>query len=355
MKAHYRILGAAVPAVLLASLVAGGAGAADSVVVASGLDNPRGIDIGADGRILVAEAGSGEISRIVRGRAIAVVRGLPTAEVQEGEFSGPVNVASTGLGNVFALMGAGPPDGDPRFGTLRRVSGHRYMVADVEAYQAGDPDPQDQDGNPIESNPYGLAAVGFGRFVVTDAANNDVLLVGPRGVRRTLATIPLHTVSTSHLPPEMGLPPEMPAEAVPTTVAVGPDGAYYVGELTGFPFTPGASRIWRIERWANGAVCDDDTRDGCSLFADGFTSVTGLDFGRDGSMYVVEMAKSGLMALFLGGDPTGALIRVRHGHRHELAEGELTAPGDVAVARNGTVYVTNMSVMPEGQVVAIMP
>jgi hypothetical protein len=61
------------------------------------------------------------------------------------------------------------------------------------------------------------------------------------------------------------------------------------------------------------------------------------------------------MALFMGGDPTGALIRVHDGQRHELAAGELTAPADVAVARNGTVYVTNMSVMPTGQVLAIMP
>ncbi len=353
MKAQHRILGAAIPALLLASLAAGGAGAADTAVVASGLNNPRGIDIGANGRILVAEAGSGEISRIANGTATAIVSGLPVAELGEGEVSGPVNVAITGNGNVFALVGEGA--GDPRFGTLRRVSGHRYQVADIGAYQATDPDPQDKDGNPIESNPYGLVAVGSGRFVVTDAANNDVLLLGPRGVKRTLATIPLHVVSTSHLPPEMGLPPEVPAEAVPTTVAIGPDGAYYVGELTGFPFTPGASRIWRIERWANGAVCDDDTSDGCSLFADGFTSVTGIDFGRDGSLYVVEMAKAGLMALFTGGDPTGALIRVHDGQRHELAEGELTAPADVAVARNGTVYVTNMSVMPNGQVLAIMP
>ena len=30
-------------------------------------------------------------------------------------------------------------------------------------------------------------------------------------------------------------------------MAKGPDGAYYVSELIGFPFTKGASRIWRID------------------------------------------------------------------------------------------------------------
>jgi len=32
-----------------------------------------------------------------------------------------------------------------------------------------------------------------------------------------------------------------PRRLVPTSVAVGPDGAYYVGELTGFPVVPGAA------------------------------------------------------------------------------------------------------------------
>ena len=49
----------------------------------------------------------------------------------------------------------------------------------------------------------------------------------------------LETISTDHLPPEFGLPPEITAEAVPTSVAIGKDGAIYVGELKGFPFRPG--------------------------------------------------------------------------------------------------------------------
>ena len=138
-------------------------------------------------------------------------------------------------------------------------------------------------------------------------------------------------------------------------MAVGPDGYWYVGELTGFPFTPGASRVWRIAPWARNATCDADTSDGCALFADGFTSITGLDFGPDGSLYVVEIVKGGVANLFLGGDITGALIRVKDGVRTELAAGKLTAPADVAVSRGGTVYVTNKSVMPDGEVIAIRP
>lgn len=355
MKAPRRTLGAAaIPAVLLASLVAGSAGAADTVVVASGLNNPRGIDIGADGRIAVAEAGAGRIVRIRTGSTTTLVGDLPTVTSPEGEATGPVNLALIGRASVYVLMGAGPKAVDSRFASLLRLGRPAGSPVDIEGYQADDPDPADQDGNAAESNPYGLAAVGNGKVLITDAANNDVLLVGPRGGVQTVARIPLHAVSTSHLP-FPGLPPELPAEAVPTSVAVGPDGYWYVGELTGFPFTPGASRIWRIAPWARGATCDDDTSDGCALFAGGFTSITGLDFGPDGSLYVVEIAKGGVANLFLGGDITGALIRVKNGVRTELAAGKLTAPADVAVSHGGTVYVTNKSVMPDGEVVAIRP
>ncbi len=355
MKAPRRTLGAAaIPALLLASLVAGPAGAADTVVVASGLNNPRGIDVGANGRVYVAEAGTGRILRLVAGGTAVVARNLPSAEVMEGEVSGPVNVAATGNGNVFALIGAGPRDVDDRFATVRRVTGVKREIADIHHYQASDPDPFDTEGLPNDSNPYGLDAIGAGRLLVTDAANNDLLLVKANGRVRTVARFPIHVVSTADAPIP-GLPPLLPAEVVPTTVAVGPDGYWYVGELTGFPFAVGASRIWRISPKARNAVCDDDTSDGCSLYAEGFTAITGMAFGPDGSLYVVEIAKNGLFGLFTGGDATGALIRVKDGVRTELAAGKLTAPADVAVSRRGTVYVTNKSVMPDGEVIAIRP
>ena len=40
-----------------------------------------------------------------------------------------------------------------------------------------------------------------------------------------------------------------------TSIAVGPDGAYYAGELKGFPGTPGHPRVWRIEPGTRHTVC----------------------------------------------------------------------------------------------------
>jgi len=102
-------------------------------------------------------------------------------------------------------------------------------------------------------------------------------------------------------------------------------------------------------------VCDPTATSGpCTIYADGLTSITGLDFGPDGSLYVVEIVKDGVFNLFSGGDITGALIRIKGGVRTELVAGQLHAPGDVAVARNGTMFVTNLSISPGGgQVLAI--
>jgi hypothetical protein len=347
-------VGSAMTAGLLAlSLVAVPAASASSRVrvVADGLNNPRGIAISSSGRILVAEAGAGKILSIVAGRTRTLVSGLPSVTSPEGESTGPVNVAVRN-GRVVVAVGGGPQNVDPKFDSVLRVQGGTTSVlADIQAYRNAHPDTTDLDQppNPTDSNAYGLASISRGRTLVTDAAGNELDLVDADGTVHTVAKFPNEVVSTSHLPASLGLPPSLPAEAVPTSVAVGPDGYWYVGELKGFPFTPGASRIWRIAPSARNVVCDPAAKHGpCSVFADGLTSITGLDFGPDGSLYVVEIVKSSVVHLFDQSDTVGALIRIKHGHRTELAKGQLNAPGDVAVSRSGHVYVTNWSVSPTG-------
>lgn len=340
-------------------------------VVARGLDNPRGIAIGRDGRILVALAGrggsgadgygtSGKIVEIRRGHAFTVLGGLPSM-IDGDEVTGPVNVALNGEGNAFAVIGGGPQDVNKKFGTVLRLRPHpARIVANIAGYQQTDPDPTDidQPPDPTDSNPYGIASLGDGRLLVTDAGGNDLLLVKGGHRIATIARFPNEVVSTASLPPVPpfdSLPAMIPAEAVPTTVAIGPDGYWYVGELKGFPFTPGTSRIWRISPRARNVTCDPTATSGpCTLFMDGFTSITGMAFGRDGSMYVVEMVKSGVFDFFSGTSTVGALWKVKHGHKTELVPGRLTLPGDVAVARDGAIYVTNKSVsVGGGQVLKI--
>lgn len=333
-------------------------------VAASGLNNPRGIAVGADGRVFVAEAGtgapgSGRISMIDRGSVRTFSAGLPSLISPEGDVTGPTNVALNARGNVVAVVGAGPQQLDPRFDSVLRLSpgGSRYL-GNIQAFVNAHPDPTDLDQppNPTDSNAYGAAWLDSAETLVTDAANNTLLLVGPNQRVQMVAKFPNELVSTAHLP--FPAPPMLPAEAVPTSVAIGPDGYAYVGELKGFPFTPGSSRIWRVDPRARGVTCDPAATSGpCTLFMDGLTSITGLDFGPDGSLYAVSIVKNGVFGFIGGGgDTTGALWKISGGTATELVPGQLTLPGDVAVARNGTIYVTNGSVFTGGgQVIAIQP
>jgi sugar lactone lactonase YvrE len=117
-------------------------------------------------------------------------------------------------------------------------------------------------------------------------------------------------------------------------VVRGPDGAYYVGQLTGFPFPAGGTSVWRLQPGHKPTV-----------YASGFTNVVDIAFDRKGRLLVLEIAKFGL----LSNNPTGALIRLDgKNKRTELAPGKLTLPGGVAVGKDNTLYVTNKSVAPGG-------
>jgi hypothetical protein len=78
--------------------------------------------------------------------------------------------------------------------------------------------------------------------------------------------------------------------------------------------------------------------------------VIDLTFGRDGTMYVLEIAKNGLAgALVLGTEfpPIGALSAVKNGSRTAISD-SLVAPGGVAVDDQGDIFVTTLTFGPPG-------
>ena len=215
-------------------------------------------------------------------------------------------------------------------------------VLDILAYQAADIDPSDINGDPAESNPNGLAPLGVD-VLIADAAGNDLLRVTPEGDAVTVARWVTEVVP-SFIP---GLPSEVPAEAVPTTVAIGPDGWAYVGQLIGFPGTPGTAHIWRVNPWAEDAVCDveNETAD-CSVWRSGFTSIFDIAFNdRNGALYVYEIAEDGWLAFEAGFEtgefPPAVLLQVKGNKTRELVRGQLSQPGGVSIAPNGAIYVTD--------------
>ena len=120
--------------------------------------------------------------------------------------------------------------------------------------------------------------------------------------------------------------------AVPTGVVRGPDGALYVSQLTGFPFPPGGAKVFRVDRRTG-----DFT-----TYASGFTNAMDLDFGRDGTLYVLEIDSDSLLT---PETRDGGIWAVPPGggtpQRVELPAGTLTNPGGIAVGRHGKLFVSN--------------
>ena len=329
-------------------------------VVVGGLFNPRGIDVSPRGNLFVAESGSGEITKIrLRGRhapkvsTFATLPTLPGGPEDDPPALGPTEVVVSGSGKKYVLM-SGPTRGATadQFGRLVQVrrNGSIREIADIDDYQAGDPDPYDTAVPPFpeDSNPNGLAVLGHDRFLVADAGNNDLLLVD--GKRRKITTVA--RFKPTMVPHPFAPPPALfAAEAVPTAVAVGPDGAWYVSQLVGFPFTKGSARIFRIQPGSEEATCDPAAPNWrCRSVASGFTNVIDLAFGRHGTMYVLEIVKEGLLSTGgpNPGPPIAALWRVKHGTKTELVPGTLLFAGGVAVARDGDLYVTTGAVFGPG-------
>jgi len=340
-------------------------------VVASGLENPRGLAFGPGGALYVAEAGHGgagpcflnsepryvcygptaAITRVfpsVAGSQVRVVDGLPSLAPPPGGpgegtgATGAHDIGFLGLGNGWITVGLGADpsrrgelgEAGALFGRMYRFTpGHPAIPVDDLAAFEGQANP---DGLAPDSNPYGLAVLP-GKRVYTDAGGNTLNEVRANGTIVNLAVFPNRLVPFG--PPGN----QIPMQAVPTTVTRGPDGALYVGQLTGFPFPVGGANVYRVAA-AGGSP---------TVAAGGFTNIIDLAFGPDGSMYVLEMFTNGI----LSGNPTGALTRIApDGTRTQVASLGLVLPGGVAIGPDGYPYVTRFSTSPgAGDVVRIIP
>lgn len=314
-----------------------------------------GLNADTDGSLLVADAGQGIVS-------LGTTAGSLIAELP-----GVTDVERTEDGDLVATTGQPPELSIPGGMALYLITDDgTEMIADLWAWeQENNPDQNDPligDDN-VESNPQDLARI-EGATLVADAAGNVLLEVGDDGSVDWKALFPARSVSTQPLKDLVGcpdaegdaadfcaLPPEMPAQAVPTSVAVGPDGNYYVGELTGFPGTPGMARIWKVSPDASHAVCGTDP--GCEQVFESrqFTAIIDVTFGPDGTFYVLELNEDGFMAaeLGIGGGSLNA-CRLDTEACVELATG-LVLPTATTVAANGSVYATIAALTPQADVV----
>ncbi len=322
-------------------------------VLASGLDSPRKLSFGPDGALYVAEAGrggtgasvpspsqpdaslfygaTGAITRIQNGVAERVVTGLPSLALPDGSDAAGVNdIEFDADGNAYAIVGlaSNPANRDdllqvPDFSQLIVIDSFDggaswTRLRDFGAYEQNN----NPDGQDVITNLYDLLINDNTAYVV-DTGANALLSQRAFGGEPTLETVFPARATTD---PLMG--GSVVRQSVPTSVTVGSDGAFYVGELTGFPFQAETAQVYRINATGQPEV-----------YASGFTNITDLAFDQSGGLYVLEYDADGI----LNGSDAGALIYVSPDGktRTTIADDELINPTGLEIGSDGDIYISN--------------
>ncbi|ELR97224.1 ScyD/ScyE family protein [Gloeocapsa sp. PCC 73106] len=321
-------------------------------VLVDGLNSPRGITIDSQGKLYIAEAGTGGASPCIASPsaqgeelcygatgAIAIldtntldltkpITNLPSLALPDGsDASGIHDLYFDAEGDLRGIIGlAGDPNlrdpvlNIPDFGTLidinLTVSPSWSSVADLAAYEIDN----NSDGGDVVSNPYSLVTHGNTTYVV-DAGANALLTIDQNNQIDLAAVFPVTDVPTS-IP---GLPNPFPMQSVPTGSAIAPDGSIYVVEYTGFPFPPAEADIYR---WDGQNL---------SVVASNFTNLIDLAFAPDGNLYALAYASN-----VLAGDFSGSLWRIgNNGSRSRIAVDGLQFSTGLAISDSGSIYIAN--------------
>lgn len=298
--------------------------------IATGLNSPLGIELDADGNLWVAESGTGQSDgsiTIIRpdGSLEKFAEGLPSFfNPETGDVAGPEHAQPLGEGMIGVTV-APQPD------SLERT----ILVFAIGDYTPGTPLDRDDIRSVIyvgktvlktrdDSNPYTFVHDGCDLYIADAGADAIVRRVGLTGEVKIFAQLP-------PVPNPLPFGPPF-ADAVPTRIIKNPDGGFYVSQLTGFPFIPGASKIWSVDE--GGTIAPYDSN---------YTLVTDLAISpEDGGLLALQFG------LFDFSQPipivfNSALITHTHpdGSRDTLVSGFGPSPG-MAVADNGVIYVTDI-------------
>src|SRR5262249_47627642 len=119
---------------------------------------------------------------------------------------------------------------------------------------------------------------------------------------------------------------ESEPQAVPTSVALGPDGDLYVGFLSGFPFP---SQGARIERYSPDGTLKETYKN--------LTLVTDVLVTADGTVYAVQLANGFGDAGYTPN--SGSVIKIVNGEPSVVADG-LNFPYGLAQDKDGSLFVT---------------
>jgi len=256
--------------------------------IAAGLSAPRHVFYGSDGTLYIAEAGEGGELTATNATGQGEVFVGFTARVStvspDGEqdvlidglfsltdmFGGLEGVSAVYVDDAFVwlVMGQGPtrdtlPEGAyaSALVQLDRETLEIVNTVDLLAFE----ETNNPDGTAdIASNPQDIAVADDGTIYLVDASGNSLLRYTEAGGLELFAA--WEVIDTEPSP-------------VPTSVVIAPDGTFYVGFLSGFPFLPGTARIEHLS--AEGELLDT---------IEGLTLVVDVEIGQDGNLYAVQFA-----------------------------------------------------------------
>jgi DNA-binding beta-propeller fold protein YncE len=337
-----------------------------SETLAEDLQGPLGLAVDRDGTAYVAESFGGRLTRVDR-------RGRQRVVFEQTGRS-PAGVATRRNGKVVFTSTLAPedPEAPPTDTTLealrsggrsttiaslleyeRRVNPDRrqsYGFRDLDeecAEQLPDDLPSARYKGIVDSNPYAVAVETRKKgkstsYLVADAAGNSIVRVPANGRRlSTVAVLPpvRQRITAEAVEqfreqgfdlPDCIIGERYDGEPVPTDIEIGRDGHYYVTTLPGFPEAEGAGAVWRIHH-RSGKV---------RRVATGFSGAVDLAVARNGTIYVAELFADRVSS-------------VRRGKVRTFAE--VSSPGAIEIGPKGRVYVTTGVFGPGGTLEVFRP
>jgi hypothetical protein len=312
--------------------------------VVGGLHSPRGLAFGPGERLFVAEAGDDTAASSIleifdaddaHPRSREILTGLPSMG-GNGQFTGVQDVATSGRDGDFKLygvMGESPAGGGEPFGSFFRVDSDFDSTQEIRNVGRFDFNWTREHKFLVPSqfpdaNPYRILILPGHTYLVDAGANtlDEVMADGSVKILVFFPNTPL-------------------ADAVPTGIDQGPDGALYIGTLALVDSVVNgpAAKIYRVD--PSQANLEKPWETPLTVFASGLFPTNGLQFGPDGNLYVSELFTNpshDFGTVF--SDPQGDVLKIPFGNpaRHiSLTGGTLRALGDVAVGPDGDIYVAD--------------
>jgi hypothetical protein len=111
------------------------------------------------------------------------------------------------------------------------------------------------------------------------------------------------------------------------------DSNFFFGNLAPFPIVPGSSSIFKLS--PSGSF---------ELLHPGFTTVVGLVFGRNNSLYVLELSA----APGFPNPGAGKIVRISASGQVEDILTGLVVPTAMTLGPDGALYVSNFGAAPPG-------